>query len=513
MRLLVHYGEPTLSRQQFVDCFASHFGSGSSVPTVPEVRRAFARDLLATLCRRYGLTVHARTLYPMQPRPFDLTPRDLHRLTECMVTPKVNGSEAFCLLHAFGTAVVQRSGEVHWFPPGPRHIWPVLLEGELLNRHDPAQQPLVLVVYDCVLTPTLCYVHHGRHGTRAAALQAVLHVWIPPPGLRVLRKPCHHLALHPHQSIALCQQWSRRTGIPCDGVVLADASVVGYAVPDRLWKLKDSPTIDYTLCAVPGHHRLFELMLRGGDGVMLSLHAFRHVGDDEHTEPYRLPVLLQGDGLRSGQTVELALRMQGREGTFVTMQVRESAKQPNFLWGGLGAASHPAPEAAPSVRHGHRARGVRRGGADATHQPHPAPGVHHRTPASDQERLRARVPHPTLGAGRRDGGGHCGGRHPPSPPHRAGPGWRTGGGLPPLGPDARDLAHRRGGCGQQRPGGVRASPGLDLPGTTGHRGRMDVSPGRPSHVPAPGRCAVPSAGSRGGSRVLSDGGSGLSLSV
>lgn len=35
-------------------------------------------------------------------------------------------------------------------------------------------------------------------------------------------------------------------------------------------------------------------MLRGTDGVLQSLHAFRHVADTELQEPYRLPVLPPG---------------------------------------------------------------------------------------------------------------------------------------------------------------------------------------------------------------------------
>ena len=48
----------------------------------------------------------------------------------------------------------------------------------------------------------------------------------------------------------------------------ADTQRVGYGAPDRLWKLKDVPSIDYMLCALPGHGDVYELMLRGGEGVM-----------------------------------------------------------------------------------------------------------------------------------------------------------------------------------------------------------------------------------------------------
>ena len=52
LRLLVQHGEPSLSRHQFVECFAHHF-SPSSVPSPLDVARAFARDLLSNLARRH----------------------------------------------------------------------------------------------------------------------------------------------------------------------------------------------------------------------------------------------------------------------------------------------------------------------------------------------------------------------------------------------------------------------------------------------------------------------------
>lgn len=87
LRLLVQYGEPSLSRHQFVESFRRYFGENGTVPKAIDVRKSFAVDLLANLCRRHGLEVHRRSNYPMQPRPFDLTPRDLPRLVDCLVTP------------------------------------------------------------------------------------------------------------------------------------------------------------------------------------------------------------------------------------------------------------------------------------------------------------------------------------------------------------------------------------------------------------------------------------------
>ena len=147
-----------------------------------------------------------------------------------------------------------------------------------------------------------------------------------------------------HGAIRSCQAWATTTRVACDGVVFADTRRVGYHVPDRLCKLKDVPTrlpvyhgsplptIDYSLCSVPGHSTLFELLLRGGDGVLQSLHAFRHRDD---ANAYRLPVLLQASGVTAGQVVELGVRTRGHEVTFPTMQVREAAKQPNFLWAAM----------------------------------------------------------------------------------------------------------------------------------------------------------------------------------
>ena len=108
----------------------------------------------ATLVQQQGLKVHPRTLYPVQPRPFDLTPADIPRLVHCVASPKVNGCEAFCMMHAYGTAVLERSGEIHCYPPGPRHLWPALLEGEVL-RSSQTQEELVFIAYDCVCSPTL----------------------------------------------------------------------------------------------------------------------------------------------------------------------------------------------------------------------------------------------------------------------------------------------------------------------------------------------------------------------
>lgn len=79
--------------------------------------------------------------YPSQPRPFDLVPRDVPRMSACLVTPKVNGTEAFLLIHRFGLAAIGRSRGtlITWpmaFSAEGTVLWPSLLEGELVDGRD-----------------------------------------------------------------------------------------------------------------------------------------------------------------------------------------------------------------------------------------------------------------------------------------------------------------------------------------------------------------------------------------
>ena len=71
-----------LSRQRFLELLKNHFGDvargfplARGNPRTTMSTEEFAREWLATVCTRMGLTVHAKTRYPMQPRPFDLTPQ------------------------------------------------------------------------------------------------------------------------------------------------------------------------------------------------------------------------------------------------------------------------------------------------------------------------------------------------------------------------------------------------------------------------------------------------------
>ena len=86
LRMLVQYGDP--SKPQFVQCFQRHFVRSTIPPNI--IHDTFARNLLAQTMRSLGMKVLRRSNYPVQPRPFDCTWRDLPRLIDCHITPKVN---------------------------------------------------------------------------------------------------------------------------------------------------------------------------------------------------------------------------------------------------------------------------------------------------------------------------------------------------------------------------------------------------------------------------------------
>jgi hypothetical protein len=164
-------------------------------------------------------------------------------------------------------------------------------------------------------------------------------------------KPCFPLMPAPHTSLRSCQEWSAHTQIPCDGVIFIDARVSGYgsgasnAVP-RLWKLKESPSIDFAVCPVvsspmrcehqPSSANVFELMLRGPCNTALSLHRFQC---NCHGLTFQLPVLIQPSidcpPLRSGQVIEMTCRINNNNVQFVSMQPREAGKQANFIWAAM----------------------------------------------------------------------------------------------------------------------------------------------------------------------------------
>ena len=171
----------------------------------------------------------------------------------------------------------------------------------------------------------------------------------------VLYKPCFAVVPAPHDALRACREWSAHTDIPCDGVIFVDAQTVGYGgaiegtakgPSTRLWKLKDSPTIDFAVYPVWNHHHhrpaaaaangVWELMLRGPSNTVLSLHRFRCRC---HSQTFQLPVLIQPPAdcppLHSGQVVELTCRIAGNAVEFVSLQPREVGKQPNFIWAAM----------------------------------------------------------------------------------------------------------------------------------------------------------------------------------
>ena len=312
-------------RSQFVALFRQH------LLTVHTPLEAHVHTVLHGFCVDHQLACHPVTGYPVQPRPHDLTPRDLGHLNGCAVTPKADGLEAFFVGHHCGFAVVTRGGLVRCerWADGTAPLTPLILEGEVVQG--------TFVAYDCLATPVMAYISHGRFETRQAAMrQAVRRLGLD----RVIHKPYFPVEPHPQRALRRCVEWAERAGVPCDGVVFVDAELSGYAAGPRLWKLKHLPTIDFAVYGAPAPCRLYEVMLRGGPAsAMQSLHRFR----DAQFE-YDLPVLLEPPAsvtLADGDVVELGLRVdrdwESGTGTvtFPTMQVRERGKHANFLVGGM----------------------------------------------------------------------------------------------------------------------------------------------------------------------------------
>lgn len=130
-------------RTRFCELFERHVQPAAAA--APTGRAAdFVRERLADAGRRLGLTVAPGTGYPWQPRPRDLIERDFDRLAGCVVTPKINGLEAFLVGHAYGCAVVLRSGDVsdHPWPAGEAYR-PHPLRGppETVGRPPPRRRP------------------------------------------------------------------------------------------------------------------------------------------------------------------------------------------------------------------------------------------------------------------------------------------------------------------------------------------------------------------------------------
>lgn len=162
-----------IPRSQFVSLFRDQ----QSKTDPARLCAAGVQIALANLCRRQGIRTNGRTGYPLQSRPHDLTEVDLVRLIHTVVTPKVNGLEAFLLGHRGGLAVVFRSGIVHTHPWSVPHtpLFPLLLEGEVLCDAEDATRNRVMhfIAYDVVVTPVQSYVERGQFSTRHACLRAL----------------------------------------------------------------------------------------------------------------------------------------------------------------------------------------------------------------------------------------------------------------------------------------------------------------------------------------------------
>jgi hypothetical protein len=147
----------------------------------------------------------------------------------------------------------------------------------------------------------------------------------------------------PHKSLQLCRTWATATQVPCDGVVFVDARISGYGgTTPRLWKLKDTPSIDFSVYSVSDCHsdgrqqRIYELMLRGPSNTILSLHRFNCRC---HGNEYCMPVLfrcpVESPPLQNGQVVEMGCRITDGTVRFLSMQPREVGKQANFIWAAM----------------------------------------------------------------------------------------------------------------------------------------------------------------------------------
>jgi hypothetical protein len=122
-----------------------------------------ARIALAAICGRAGIHTHRQTGYPIQSRPHDLTEGDLPHLMYTLVTPKVNGLEAFLLGYRTGFAVLFRSGVVRTYPwvESIAPLFPLLVEGEVLGL-DVTSTCIAFIAYDLAVTPVQSYTDNGQ---------------------------------------------------------------------------------------------------------------------------------------------------------------------------------------------------------------------------------------------------------------------------------------------------------------------------------------------------------------
>ena len=311
---------PCLPRGQFVTLYKKYLS-----PEVPPNTGWFARQILTAFCRDHDIPYHFKTGYPVQPRPHDLVPRDMSKLSECLATPKADGREAFLVVHCCGYGVVLRDGTsiVGEWQEQSYTVFPAILEGEWMPDGS-------FLAYDCLMTPVANYTKKGRYFTRHMAAMSMARR-LRNAGCPCVCKPIFCVGLYPHRAMEQCVQWAKDSNVPCDGIVFASNTASGYTSISRLWKVKHVPTIDFSVH--PASADLYELMLRSTQGVVQSLHRFQ----DDRFE-YTLPVLLQapvGVELRDGDVVELGIQVERdlfkntARVSFPTMHIRETGKSPN----------------------------------------------------------------------------------------------------------------------------------------------------------------------------------------
>lgn len=264
-----------------------------------------------------------------------------------LVSPKIDGRESFFVFHRDGGDILFRNGEFLSFSwkQGYKPVFPLILEGEVVS-------PVLYVAYDILISPVACYCTEGKFRTRQHALlmcvtliEGRLTDNATGQTMQVITKPFLSLYAHPHRAIQSCQRWAMETGIPCDGMIFADANQNGYSQTKRLWKLKNTPTIDFAVYSPvsnrpsPENYQYWELMLRSSHHTMQSLHRF--CLKDAPQEVYNLPVIAQlpeSLNLSDGDVLEFDVKvLPDRSVEFPVVRVRERGKLPNFTWAAFGS--------------------------------------------------------------------------------------------------------------------------------------------------------------------------------
>ena len=308
-------------------------------------RLNYARGLLTRTCIDGNVPCHPSTGFPLQPRPHDLTRRDLRLMHQFLVSPKIDGRESFFVFHREGGEILFRNGEFLSFSwkQGCKPFFPLIVEGEVVS-------PTLYVAYDILISPVACYCTEGKFRTRQHALLVCLtliegRLIAGKTGqtMQVITKPFLSLYAHPHRAVQSCQKWAMETGIPCDGMIFADADQNGYSQTKRLWKLKNTPTVDFAVYSpvsnrpCPEGSQYWELMLRSSHHTMQSLHRFCTKDPQQHV--YNLPVIAQlpvSLNLSDGDVLEFDVKvLPDRSVELPVVRVRERGKLPNFTWAAM----------------------------------------------------------------------------------------------------------------------------------------------------------------------------------